>query len=30
MWRDAVPVEGVVPMLGSIIEDLLVLAAALT
>ena len=30
VWRDAVPVEGVVPMLGSIIEDLLVLAAALT
>lgn len=27
VWRDAVPVEGVVPMLGSIIKDLLVLAA---
>lgn len=26
--RDAVPVEGVVPMLGGIVEDLLVLAAA--
>jgi hypothetical protein len=27
MWGDAVPIEGVVPMLGSVVEDLGIFAA---